>query len=59
MIEFLDPENREEALIISAGLALHGLASNPAYEGVDAVLMTQTAFALAREFLRQAEACQP
>jgi len=59
MIEFLDPENREEALIICAGVAMHGLASNPAYQSVDAVLMTQSAFALAREFLKQAEACQP
>jgi len=59
MTEFLAPENRKEALIVAAGVALHGLASNPAYNGVDAVLMTATAFALAREFLKQAEACEP
>ncbi len=56
LIEFLHPDNRQEALVICAGVALHGLlaggvgATYPAKDTVD------VAFQIAAEFLRQAEA---
>jgi hypothetical protein len=59
MIEFLDVKNRQEALIVCAGVALHGMVSNPSYAQSGAALMVTAAFDIAREFLRQAEAVKP
>ena len=55
MNEFLDPKHRAEVTIGCAAIALHALASNERYADVEPALVVKGAFALAAEFLRQAE----
>lgn len=60
MIEFLDPKNRQEVLICCAGVALHGLLAGHDHNSTIAHGPTVSeAFAIAREFLRQAELVPP
>jgi hypothetical protein len=54
---FLDPAHRNEVLIGCAGVALHGLLA--AGKPGPADVLVSNAFAIAREFLRQAEALVP
>jgi hypothetical protein len=59
MIEFLAPENREEALVVSAAVALHALitARTQREDYIHEQLVSE-AFALAQEFLKQAQMVQ-
>lgn len=64
MIEFLDPKNRQEVLICCAGVALHGLLAGSRLSGAGVSAMNcqvavYDAFAIAQEFLKQAEALPP
>jgi len=61
MPDFLDPKHRQEATMLVAGVALHGLLAGGRLSGAGVTDMNGTiavrdAFMIAREFLRQAEA---
>lgn len=47
---------RQQGVILCAGIALHACVSNPNSVGINAENMVKKAFEIANEFLRQAEA---
>jgi hypothetical protein len=58
MNEFMDPKNREVALILMAGVCLHGLLQS-APVGASFEQVVTNAFTMAREFLKAAEHIKP
>ena len=55
MIEFLDAKNRQEALIVCAGVALHGLLTRDTDAMIPPNQLVANAFDIAKEFLKAAE----
>lgn len=53
---FESDEQRQQGVIICAGIALHACVLNPNSVGINAENMVKKAFEIANEFLRQAEA---
>ena len=46
---------REQGILVAAGVAMHAILANPNSTGLSAEAMTKKAFEIAYEFLRQAE----
>jgi hypothetical protein len=57
--DLLDPKNREDALILAAAVALHGLLAGGVPVGATFQHVVENAFSLGREFLKAAEAVKP